>query len=72
MSVKHAEAVSGYTQTVVAIRNALDNLIEFVDSLPSPDHNGELPSLHYGHVGTIKQMRSLLSQVAGLADGFNN
>ena len=71
MSVKHAETVNDYTETVVAIRNVLDNLIEFVDSLPAPDDNDELHSLHYGHIGTIEQMQSLLSQVAELADGFN-
>jgi hypothetical protein len=71
MSVKHASAVNEYTANVVEIRNALENLLEWVNSLPAPDDNNELHSLHYGHMGTIGHIHDLLGQVSQAADGFH-
>lgn len=70
MSVKNKSYVNDYTAKVIEIRNVLENLIEWVDSLPAPDDNDELHSLHYGHIGTIKHMHNLLGEVSQAADGF--
>lgn len=72
MSVKQSAAVNDYTARVLEIRNALDNLIEWADSLPAPDDNNELHSLHYGHIGTIRHIHDLLGQVSQAADGFHD
>lgn len=72
MSVKQTSAVNDYTAKVIEIRNALENLIEWVDSLPAPDDNNELHSLHYGHLGTIGHIHELLGQVSQAADGFHD
>lgn len=72
MSVKHASAVNDYTAKVAEIRNVLENLIEWTDSLPAPDDNNELHGLHYGHLGIIEHIHNLLGQVSQAADGFND
>lgn len=72
MSVKQTSSVNAYTADVIEIRNVLANLIEWVDSLPAPDDNNELHTLHYGHLGTIGHIHTLLAQVSHAADRFND
>jgi len=57
MTIKHKETVDQYVVTVSEMRNALANLAEFVDSLPAPDCDGELPGMDYGHLGTLSEVR---------------
>ena len=70
MSVKNTTAVHEYTESLIRLRNALANLTEFVEGLPSPDERGILPTLHYGHVGTVKHIENLISEAMLAADGF--
>jgi hypothetical protein len=72
MSVKQASAVNDYTAKMIEIRNVLENLIEWAESLPAPDDQNELHSLHYGHLGTIEHIHNLLGQVSQAADGFHD
>ena len=71
MSIKHASAVNDYADMVSKIQSALANLAEWAASLPAPDHNGELPNLHYGHLGTIDHIQNLLGQASRAADKFH-
>lgn len=71
MSIKHASSVNDYVAMVSNIQNALANLAEWATSLPAPDHRGELPTLDYGHLGTIDHIQSLLGQVSQAADKFH-
>lgn len=65
MSIKEVSSVARYITRVADIRAAIANLSRFVDSLPAPDDNGTLPSLHYGHLGSLAEMHdSLINAVA--------
>ena len=68
MSVKNQNSVRQYVKDVAEIRAALENIIEFVDTLPAPDDNNELPTLHYGHVGDIAGIRAAVGEVACRVD----
>ena len=70
MSIKHKESVESYVACHADIIAALENLIEFVNDLPAPDANGILRNLHYGHLGTLKQMRVHLADAMRMADAF--
>lgn len=71
MSVKNANAVSEYTTAVVAMQAALANLMEFAESLPAPVDE-QLPNLHYGHLGAIKEMTVKLCELSEIADRFGS
>lgn len=71
MSIKHKESVESYVACHTDIIAALENLTEFVHDLPAPDVNGVLPNLHYGHLGTLKQMRTHLADAMRMADAFS-
>ena len=71
MSVKNKLSVQTYILQVTNSRAALANLAEWVESLPAPDDNNELHSLHYGHVGTIDHIFDLIKQAHQAADQFN-
>lgn len=71
MSVKNKSAVNDYVAKVIEIQNVLENLLEWANSLPAPDDNNELHSLHYGHIGTIDDIHKLLRQASQAADRFH-
>ena len=71
MSVKNKSAVNSYAAKVIEIQNVLENLLEWANSLPAPDDNNELHSLHYGHIGTIDHIHKFLGEVSQAADGFH-
>lgn len=71
MSVKNKSAVNDYAAKVIEIQNVLENLLEWANSLPAPDDNNELHSLHYGHIGTIDDIHKLLGQASQAADRFH-
>lgn len=71
MSVKCQKTIDLYASNVAEILNALDNLKEFVESLPAPDEYGELASpMHYGHVGTVRHIHDLIGQALQATEGF--
>lgn len=43
---------------------------EFAQSLPAPDENGQLPTLHYGHTGALQELRDKLAEASALADAW--
>ena len=71
MSIKHKEAVDTYVACHAELTAALENLMEFVQNMPAPDEDGVLRNLHYGHLGTIQQMRVHLAEAMRMADAFS-
>lgn len=71
MSIKHKEAVDTYIACHADLTAALENLTEFVQNMPAPDEDGVLANLHYGHLGTIQQMRVHLAEAMRMADAFS-
>lgn len=70
MSVKNSVSVNRYVDNVIAIRAALENMLEFVDSLPAPDENDELGNMHYGHTGSIELLRQRIAEASQATDRF--
>mgnify|MGYP006921321596 CR=1 FL=1 len=68
MSIKHAHTVDRYEVDVREIQAALANLTEFAQSLPAPDENGQLLTLHYGHTGVLQELRDKLAEASALAE----
>lgn len=68
MSIKHAHTVDRYEVDVREIQAAAANLFEFAQSLPAPDENGHLPTLHYGHTGALQEIRDKLVELGALVD----
>lgn len=71
MSIKHVSAVNEYTARVMEIQAVLANLAEWAESLPAPDEEGTIHSLHYGHLGSIQEIHKLLGEISRHADGFH-
>jgi hypothetical protein len=49
---------------------SLQNMLEFVDSLPAPDENDELGNMHYGHTGSIELLRQRIAEASQATDRF--
>ena len=67
MSVKNIRAVERYVEEIAAMNTALAELAEFVGSMPAPGDDGTLASLHYGHLGTVSELRKRIGQVEAIA-----
>lgn len=62
MTIKNPSIVEKYAQQVMEIRGVIENLEEFVSSLPAPDENENIPGMDYGHLGTIDHVHTLLTE----------
>lgn len=62
MSVKNKQHVNEYASCVGQMLSMLEDLQEFVESLPAPDDAGELPTLHYGHTGDVRRTCELIQR----------
>jgi hypothetical protein len=72
MSIKSQAHVNLYTAQVCELQGAIANLAEFVDTLPAPDENNELPSpFHYGHTGSVARLHELIAEAMKIADSFH-
>lgn len=67
MSIKNPTAVRQYESDVAAAQAAIENLQEFLVSMPAPEDD-QLPTLHYGHAGLVQEIRFKLAEVVALAD----
>ncbi len=68
MSVRNKEYVQRYVTEVEGLRATLSSMLEFVDSLPAPDDAGELPTMHYGHLGTVSAIHVRIGELSRMAD----
>ena len=68
MTIKHLPTVERYASQVMDIMAALENLQEFVSSLPAPDEDETVPGMDYGHIGTLNEIHSLVTAAMEHAD----
>ena len=72
MSVKHLPAVKQYSINLHQIGGGLENLTEFIDSLPAV-HNNQLPSpFDYKHLSDLTRIREMIGEVMRIVDAFND
>ena len=62
MSVKHEETVQRYAAQHAQMIAMLENLQEFVSTMPAPDENGNIPNVDYGYTGSVGHIHELLKQ----------
>lgn len=69
MSVKHEETVQQYANHHSEMVAMLENLSEFVATMPAPDENMELhgQGIDYGYTGDVARIHSLLKQANDIA-----
>lgn len=71
MSVKHPATVDRYSRQVLELQAFAENMKEFLDSMPAPDENGDLPTMHYGHIGTLGLIHQLADEMSQAMDGYS-
>lgn len=72
MTIRTADHVANYAGLTISLTFALENLTDFVESLPAPDDNETVPNIDYGHLGKLIRLHEILAEAALLTDNFNN
>ena len=67
MAIKDTKSVDSYVKMVCEMRAALENLQEFVDSLPAPDDEHSIPGMDYGHFGDVTRMHELIGELGEIS-----
>jgi len=67
MTVRNEKTVQLYAKQYFDLLAMLENLQEFVSTMPAPDENGDIPSVDYGYTGSIGHMWELLRQASDVA-----
>lgn len=68
MSVKHKPTIAAYISHHAGITHGLENIREFVDSMPAPDDNGELPTVDYEYTADVARIFGLIGQIIAITD----
>jgi hypothetical protein len=68
MSIRNPQTVSAYVQMQLELLAAIENLQEFIETLPAPDDRGHIWQLHYGHIGDIQRIHGKVSEACELMD----
>ena len=68
MSIKNPQTVAAYVQMQLELLAAIENLQEFVETLPAPDDRGHVWQLHYGHIGDIQRIHAKVTEACELMD----
>ena len=71
MTIKNTQYVEKYARQVFEIMGALENLQEFIGSLPAPDECENIPGLDYGHLGSIDRIHTSVTVAMETADEFS-
>ncbi len=65
--VSDSATVELYARQYAQILAMLDNLREFVATMPAPNENAEIENVDYGYTGAVSLMHSLLKQANDVA-----
>lgn len=65
MTVKHAPTVDRYAQQFAQMNAMLENLQEFVSTMPAPDERHFLP-VDYGYTGDVARLHAMLKDASEL------
>lgn len=67
MAVKDIATVERYVKQHSELLAMLDNLREFVVTMPAPDDNAEILGVDYGYTGSVGHIHDLLKQASDVA-----
>lgn len=65
-AIKDPASVHRYISMVTELRNALENLSEFVGTLPAPDDDMNIPGMNYGQLGDVTRLHELIGEACQL------
>jgi hypothetical protein len=69
MAVKDAKTISSYARQHAEMVAMLENLAEFVASMPAPEDDGNsIENIDYGYTGSVDHIHSLLTQASETVD----
>ena len=68
MSIKHQPTIDRYIRQHNELAVALENLAEFVESMPAPDEDGRLPNIDYCYTGSVTRIHELVCEAMRIAD----
>jgi hypothetical protein len=71
MSVRHQQTVERYTQGRFKALAMLENLREFIESMPVADAHGAIPGVDYAYVNRFETIREKLSDCSLLTDAMS-
>ena len=64
MAVKDIATVERYAKQHADLLAMLENLMEFVATMPAPDENAEIQGIDYGYTGSVGHIHGLLKQAS--------
>ena len=62
MTIKNPASVHNYISMVEELRSALANLTEFVNTLPAPDDDMNIPGMDYPQLGDVGRLHELIGE----------
>lgn len=67
MAVKDIKTVERYAQQHAEMIAMLENLNEFISTMPAPDENACIQGVNYGYTGDVGRIHELLKQASDIA-----
>jgi hypothetical protein len=64
MAVKNIATVERYAKQHAELLAMLENLMEFVATMPAPDENLEIQGVDYGYTGSVGHIHELVKQAS--------
>jgi hypothetical protein len=62
MAITNPKSVDQYIKMVCELRAALENISEFVGTLPAPDDDHNIPGMNYAQLGDIARLHELVGE----------
>ena len=67
-AITDTQSVETYARQVMQMRAMVENLSEFLDSLPAPDENEDVQGIDYAFLGSLGEMHGHLVVASEIAD----
>ena len=71
MSIRNPQTVAAYVQMQLELLAAVENLQEFIETLPAPDDRGHVWKLHYGHIVDIQRIHAKITEACELMNQWS-
>ena len=72
MAIKDEATVERYAMQHAQMIAMIDNLKEFIDSMPAPNEHHEIANVNYGYTGDVARIHESLQAASDLAYELTN
>jgi hypothetical protein len=66
--ISDKKTIERYCRQHAELMAAIENLQEFVATMPAPDENGTLQNVDYGYTGSLDRIHTLVTEAMETAD----